>query len=294
MPSYQQQRAGTWKAIVRVTGHSVKTKTFRLKKQAIEWAESLEDELRRPQEQLTAFSDVWSLYYPDVSKRIKRPDSELKHWTLLSGWLSGFTMETLQAPDITAFINKRLLKVSSATVRKDILFISRFYNFAIRDLHLPLANPVANVRLPSCSPHRQRVATKGELMKLLDNVSENMRPLFQLALETAMRRGELVALSWQHVYLQERVVRLPSTLTKNGYDREVPLSSRAVSILQGLKPRLHGSVFNVSINGVSSAMLRGCQRANIRDLRFHDLRHTAITNYARKGLSTAQLQGACK
>ncbi|WP_419831610.1 tyrosine-type recombinase/integrase [Endozoicomonas atrinae] len=191
--------------------------------------------------------------------------------------------KALTPKDITDFIKKRLVDVSSATVRKDVLFLSRFYNFAIRDLHLQVQNPTQQVRIPSCSQPRDRVATDGELSKILDNVSPNMKDVFEFALETAMRRGELALLDWKYVHLRERIVRLPKEITKANRDRDVPLSSKAVEILHNRGPLTHGSVFNVTINGISSAMRRACIKTGVKNYRTHDMRHQAISHYAKKG-----------
>jgi integrase len=60
-----------------------------------------------------------------------------------------------------------------------------------------------------------------------------MRDLIILAIETCMRRGELLSLDWTHINLESRVAHLP--LTKNGESRDVPLSARATMALQGLR-----------------------------------------------------------
>jgi integrase len=103
-----------------------------------------------------------------------------------------------------------------------------------------------------------------------------IKPLVRLALLTAMRRGELLALEWQHVDLMRRVAVLP--MTKNGDARSVPLSSEAVALLGTLASSARpGRVFPTTAMALRKAFERACERANIRDLHFHDLRHTATT-----------------
>ena len=126
-------------------------------------------------------------------------------------------------------------------------------------------------------------------------------PLVKLALETAMRRGELLALRWENIRLTDRVAHLP--MTKNGNRRDVPLSSRAVEILNGLKPKTDsnvkqlpkGAVFPVTANAVKLGFTRAVKRARqtyeenggydermLTDLHFHDLRHIAVTRLAER------------
>lgn len=114
-----------------------------------------------------------------------------------------------------------------------------------------------------------------------------------LALETAMRRGELLALDWDNIRLQDRVAYLP--LTKNGSSRSVPLSSTAVAVLEGLtsnaaRPRFPHHRQRVGIrvctrsNASEAHICRGRRdrRPTFVDLHFHDLRHIAISRLAEK------------
>jgi integrase len=85
---------------------------------------------------------------------------------------------------------------------------------------------------------------------------------------------------WENVDLRRRVVHLPET--KNGHARDVPLSSRAVAILEGLARNIDGRVFDVREDAVTQAFARACQRVGIEDLHFHDLRHEATSRLAER------------
>jgi integrase len=92
--------------------------------------------------------------------------------------------------------------------------------------------------------------TEDEEARLLDELkpvrrrSPWMVPLVKLALKTAMRRGELLALRWENVNLEAQTAFLP--MTKNGSARIVPLSKKAVAILEGLPNNRQGTVFPIS------------------------------------------------
>jgi integrase len=107
-----------------------------------------------------------------------------------------------------------------------------------------------------------------------------MLPLVKLALETAMRRSELLGLRWEHINLQKRTIFLE--LTKNGTSRTVPLSTHAVQILDEMPRNIDGQVFPITHEVVSQAFNRARKRAGVKDIRFHDLRHIAITKLAQK------------
>jgi integrase len=101
------------------------------------------------------------------------------------------------------------------------------------------------------------------------------------AVETAMRKGEILGMTWGDVYLVERYIHLPRT--KNGDARDVPLSSRALALLRLLNQRGPSDTVAPVHPGTFDTMFRGAVRkAGIEDLRFHDSRHEAITRLARR------------
>ncbi len=96
------------------------------------------------------------------------------------------------------------------------------------------------------------------------------------AIETAMRRGEMLQLRWSHTHLAEGYLDLPGSITKNQLPRLVPLSLRARRILAA-QPRVGDFVFATNINTVKKGFKRALKRANCVDLRLHDLRHEATS-----------------
>jgi integrase len=110
-----------------------------------------------------------------------------------------------------------------------------------------------------------------------------------MAIETAMRRGELLDLLWQDVDFRLRTVQVLQS--KNGDRREVPLSRSAIAALRELNPdaNLQGRLFPMTGNSVRSAFDRLVSLAEIEDLRFHDLRHEAISRLFEKGLNPIEV-----
>lgn len=107
-----------------------------------------------------------------------------------------------------------------------------------------------------------------------------MAPLVMLALETAMRRGELLGLRWENIDLERQTAFLP--MTKNGSIRTVPLSKKAVAILANLPRCSDDRVIQLTDMGMEAAFRKACARAEIVNLHFHDLRHTATSRLAEK------------
>ena len=103
---------------------------------------------------------------------------------------------------------------------------------------------------------------------------------FLFALETAMRQGEIWKIQWQDVNLAKRYVTLPDT--KNGTRRDVPLSKRAVELLQKLNFQNSGRAIPFNQDSCATIFRRAVEITGTRDLHFHDTRHTAITRLAKK------------
>ncbi|WP_260854141.1 site-specific integrase [Paraburkholderia sp. BCC1886] len=105
-------------------------------------------------------------------------------------------------------------------------------------------------------------------------------PATILSLETGMRHGEPIEMRWVNASFGDRTAHLP--MTKNGMARTVPLSKKAVATLAALPRSVDGRVIPVKGNPLHAAFRKACKRAGIKDLHWHDLRHTAITRVAQK------------
>ena len=117
-------------------------------------------------------------------------------------------------------------------------------NHARREWGLGIINPVAQIRKPSQPQGRERVLNDTELERILselEKINPYLKPLCEFALETAMRRGELMSLLWMNINFDKSVAFLP--LTKNGASRYIPLSTKAIKILKLLPRDIDGQVF---------------------------------------------------
>jgi integrase len=117
-----------------------------------------------------------------------------------------------------------------------------------------------------------------------------MRPIVELAYETAMRRAEIVKLTANDIYLDQRYLSVVQGKTG---DRSVPLTTRAIELL-GIAldacPSPTSRLFPVTPHSVSTAVRRARMKARLDDdVRLHQLRHTRITNVAKMGLNQAQI-----
>lgn len=104
-----------------------------------------------------------------------------------------------------------------------------------------------------------------------------------------MRRGDLVFLEWSNIDWQAETARLDRT--KNGTKRVVPLTPEAVTVLREIRGRSlsEKKVITISAVGLRIARERAKRRAKIRDFRFHDLSHEAISRFFEIGLSVPEV-----
>lgn len=177
-------------------------------------------------------------------------------------------------------INPRTDKpISAATVRLEMSLLSSMFDIARIEWGLVDGNPVNNVRKPKAPPGRDRRLTAREERLILRYCHGHRNPelysIVVVALETAMRQGEILKLQWEHINLKTRIAHLPDT--KNGTKRDVPLSLRARDALVRMGALPKGPVFRYTARGLKSSWRFMIKRLAIEDLHFHDLRHEAIS-----------------
>ena len=292
MASFRQHGNG-WQARVRRQGYPDITKTFESKADAERWARSIESEIDKGQfisiseAQRTTLGDVIKRYLAEVTPTMKgASDDTIRLQALMRNPVARWSMANLNATRIATYRDERLKEVSAGTVIRELAYLSAIINHARREWGINVPNPVQMVRKPPSPQARTRVLTEGEVSKLLQALepvgrrSHWTKPAVQLALATAMRRGELLSLRWEHIDLQGRTAFLPDT--KNGESRTVPLSTAAVQVLDGLPRHISGVVFPVKFFTLDAAFKRGLRRVGLEGVRFHDLRRTAITRMAEK------------
>lgn len=175
--------------------------------------------------------------------------------------------------------------LSPASVRLEMSLLSNFFDICRIEWGYCDENPVSKVRKPKSPPGRDRRLTAREDRLIFryahQHSNKELYPILVLAVETAMRQGEIINLLWENINLKTGVAHLPQT--KNGTKRDVPLSirSREALVQLGVKPR--GQVFYYTSNGIKSTWRFMMQKLAIEDLNFHDLRHEACSRFFELG-----------
>ena len=287
-----------WQAKVRKKGFPSVSKTFPTKAAAQRWSREVETDMDKGSyvslsvAETTTLNSILERYLDeevpkkksiaDHKSRIRRLDREFGHLFLIA----------LTPALVRKFRDERLEYVKSGTVRKDISLLGRVLKLAITewDIYLPMGNPIDSVKLPPKGGSRDRRFIGQEQAFLLGEARKYgglIESIINLALETGARRGEIQRLRWENINLKKSTAFLLDT--KNGEDREIPLSNTAIHILLAQPRNLNGRVFDIQPDSITKAFRRVCDSASINDLWFHDLRHEATSRFFEKGLDIMEV-----
>ena len=265
------------------------SKTFETKGEAEDWASTVETDMRKgawvssKEAESCTLAECLDRFQEEYFPRLKSPRQEVGRVNILKKYpLSKRIMSTIRSGDLANFRKAREAEgCKPDTIRLDFALISRVFNYARSDWGMEsLTNPVQIASKPKLPGGRTRRLVGDEETRLLAAASPELRPIIILAVETAMRRGEIVGLRWENIDLKRRIAKLDDT--KNGTSRTVPLSIRAMEILDGLPRNIKGEVFGLRPDSIDKMMARACKAAGIEGLRFHDLRHEATSRFFEK------------
>ncbi|WP_170349631.1 site-specific integrase [Ruegeria atlantica] len=298
MATINKRPSGKWQATVRREGRSA-SKSFTKRADAVKWARDAElraerghlHQQERAQAGTTTLSDALTAFRDTVVPTHRSADREQRCIDAMLKHHKSFMrlrLDTLTAVDVCKWRDKRLSQVSPSTVVRELTLLQSSVGHA---LEAGAVNVVQQVKRPRVDDRRERRLQADEWDRLMQACDQGrnpfMRSLLVLAVETAMRRGELLAMQWQHIDLQRCTVLLPKT--KNGHARTVPLSPTAVQTLIEL-PRTDDRVLPMSADCVRQGFERVRTRAGVDDLRLHDLRHEAVSRLVERGLTLFEVQ----
>ncbi|CAB3952639.1 tyrosine-type recombinase/integrase [Achromobacter piechaudii] len=293
MPSYRK-RGDSWRAEVARNGHR-ESATFPTKREATDWATRRELELasvRAGKVQRWTLGDVMQRYANEVS-----PEKAGERWekariaAMQSDPLAKLVMQDIGPGELAAWRDRRMAKVQGATVLREIGLLRAIWTRAkLGEWRYVDHDPWPDVVKPQDNPARKVIFKEGQADKIVAALGyaggtpkdkrEQTAVAFLLALETAMRSGEILTLEWKHVHLERRMLHLPKS--KNGDARDVPLSRRAAELLEAMKGIHEDKVFTVNAGLRDAYFRQGKTLAQVDGPTFHDARATAITRLAKR------------
>ena len=333
-----RKRGNKWQAQIRRNGHKHYSRSFNTKRDAEKWSRQLETGLelgivvepQTKQQVIVGNSDPDTPTLGDLVSRYLEQVTPNKRGAVpetyrLNTFLSCYQMlaetpcDELRTQHFAEFRDTRLSEgKASSTVKREIATLGHVLEIARKEWGARIErNPITDLSLPRFNDARERRLNPGEYERLIEGARNTGTPhlaeIIIFAVETAMRRREMLSLQWGDVDLVKRVATLKGTATKNGHRRVIPLSPTAHGLVQRLREAHSGNknlllshtadqrtalsgqhsasqnIFPVSANAVRLAWERLTNRLGVKDLRFHDLRHEAVSRLFEKGLTVPEV-----
>jgi integrase len=294
-----RKRGSSWQVQIRREGFPPISKTFAAHADAVAWARDKERAIDRAElppnhRDLKAMTvgTLLNRYEQEVTPKKRGADRErFKLRVIRSYPIAQASLDKLSGAMVASYRDDRLRVVSSGTVRRELAVLQHCLEIARKEWDVPLINnPVRQITLPEHSKPRERRLTPDDIKTFWLAVERAraawVKPLIVLAIETGMRRGELLSIDWQDIDLEARLVRL--SRTKNGHPRAVPLTQKAIETLSSME-MTHGLVFPLKPYTVRQAWVRLVERGGIEGLRLHDLRHEAVSRFFEYGLTVPEV-----
>jgi len=284
-----RKRNGKWHVQIRVKDYPSQTKTFISKKNAARWAREIENKI-----------DQGNLFQSTTNRKITLRELAHRYIKEVLIYKRGKINETvilkafmrqkfvnksicnISSGDFASYRDKRLQKVKPATLLRELCIIQHLYSIANKEWGFNLIDPVQRIRKPSLNNKRERRLSNEEYNFLVKGnyPQVTLRNIIEIAYETGMRRSEILNIKKEHI--KRHTLYIPHT--KTGYSRTIPLTKRALYILNDtLLP------FPLTANALRLAWDRLKRKGNINGLHFHDLRHEAISRFFEKGLSIPEV-----
>lgn len=305
----------------------IRSKTFETADQAVRWRNQIigkisgDEYVDRSKERRTTLAELLQRYLKDVTPT-KR--GALKEVYRINAWLQEefvkLPVVSIDAGEFTVYRDRRRAEGRAAsTISNALNLMSAVYRTARAEWGYKIDNPLTGIKRPPPEPPRE-VYLQQEMDSVLLGSCRNGPPwlpvMVTLAINTAMRQGEIRKLRWEWIDLENGLITLPyrvagqpgrprkEKVTKTGKGRSVPLLDDAVAVLRdwaGEEPSLTGLVFlsskgdgEIRQDVVTKAYGKAAKAASRSDLTFHDLRHVASTRLAkhhRDALHLAKMTG---
>jgi len=317
MATISKTKSGTYKVLIRKARFGVPQmyKTFTRKEDAEAWGRKTESEIERGvwrdvggADRMT-LADALEKYLTEETPKHRGAKVEGYHIKgLKEEALAQTVLDRVARGNVRALCDRWLAKgYAVATINRRLTILHAVFECARVDWHMRgLSNPAEALKLKGATERERRVSA-AEITALCDSSGSLWLPAaVRIAVETAMRRGELSKLRWSMVDLDACVAKLPGQITKAGRSRGVPLSPETIKVLRdllpakkrkdevaetsllgGIQPHSITQAFGRALKRSRAQYLADCAKSGVipapdylADLTFHDLRHEACSRLA--------------
>jgi integrase len=175
--------------------------------------------------------------------------------------------------------------IKDATVNRDLSVLRHILYWAV-DEQLLAQNPLARMKMARERRTRRQVLSVAEEESLLGSAKGHLRMMIVAALDTGMRRGEITSQRWEDIDFSRKLVSVTRSKTPEGESREIPLTERLLKLL--LENRKDSGLIvdykGQPVRNIKRSWTTALKNAQVRHVRFHDLRHTFNTRLMEAGV----------
>lgn len=227
-------------------------------------------------------NDFIDLYSKQNKKSWKRDETSLKS---LKPFFKGKMIQDIGGELAERYKARRKTQVSPSTVNRELALLKTMFNKAVEWGRLE-SSPLGNVRKFKEPNSKDRILSPDEMRDLIDRANGHLKPILIIALNCAMRKGEILSLKWENVNLSKRCIHIEDS--KSGRSKDVPMNNLVIEALSVIPQNSEYVFLNPQtgkpIKDVKTAFKKACEKAKIKGLRFHDLRHTSATRMVEVGV----------
>ncbi len=301
------RRSGSgWQALIRKKKYQGQTsKTFSSKAAAKLWANAVESSFKTPfkldLKPPQIFREAIDLYIQGpLQDHRSEANEQYPLKVLANSWLGGVLLEELSIRHFALWRDERLSKVKPNTIMRELRVLRVLLDWAKDELDCQLSsNPARALKVRGTSDARSPFMTPSQQKSLLIALDQSRNPnhkrLTQLALATGMRRSELLSMEWGGLDLDNKLVHLSrKDCAATGIQtsqRIVPLSPQSIELLRRY-PKTSNKVIELSVGAARHGFSRARTIAGLPNLRFHDLRHIAISTMWSEGMNALEISAA--
>ncbi|MBD5391642.1 site-specific integrase [bacterium] len=308
----------SYRALVRIKGHPVQSRTFTQRTKAVEWAKRTEIDIRDGkylpslEANRRTVSELIDRYIAEeLPKKQNKNHDVSRHLEIWRSLIGAYALIAIKTDILTWAINKIAAMPtphggtkSPATMNRYIASLSVVFSYGYKNLDWLSHNPIEKVRKYKEPRGRVRYLSDDERERLLSACKESHNPMLYpavlLGIISGARKEELLSLQWPDVdlYVDENTGRAILQDTKNNERRTIPIVEPVLSLLRDME-RVRGTakyVFSAKRldtrkghANINHAWYEALSKAGISNFRFHDLRHTAASYLAMQGASLAEI-----
>ena len=204
-------------------------------------------------------------------------------------------LDEIMVKDIDLYISflKEKKKLANATINRYLAALSKLFNIAVNN-NLTNINPCKKIKKLKENNEKIRYLTSDEEKRLFEELPERIKPIVITALQTGLRRSNILNLKWDSIDFDFRYIEILKQDNKGHKSIKIPMSDMLYEVLSKIKPTSEYVFINPKTNmpydNIAKSFKNACKRAGIKDFRFHDLRHTVATRLVEKGVDIRTVQ----